>query len=110
MASYDGDPVLGDPEVDAAVIATSTDTHADLIHRAAAAGKAILCEKPVDFALELAEAATLRRTHFRQFYFKNWSTLLESTTSTPVLIFSGLLPFAISLRTSMLLIPMASGL
>jgi predicted dehydrogenase len=35
MASYDGDPVLGDPEVDTAVIATSTDTHADLIHRAA---------------------------------------------------------------------------
>jgi hypothetical protein len=34
MASYDGDPVLGDPDV----IATSSDTHADLIHRAAAAG------------------------------------------------------------------------
>ena len=31
---------LGDPEVHAVVIATSTDTHADLIQRAAAAGKA----------------------------------------------------------------------
>src|SRR5260370_28872535 len=45
---------LGDPEVDAVVIATSTDTHADLIQRAAAAGKAIFCEKPVDLALERA--------------------------------------------------------
>jgi myo-inositol 2-dehydrogenase / D-chiro-inositol 1-dehydrogenase len=45
---------LGDPEVQAVVIATSTDTHADLIQRAAAAGKAIFCEKPVDLALERA--------------------------------------------------------
>jgi len=52
----------------------------------------------------------LKELFLRQFYFKNWSTLLESTTSTPVLIFSGFLPFAMSLRTSMLLIPMASGL
>ena len=36
---------LGDPEVQAVIIATSTDTHADLIQRAAAAGKAIFCEK-----------------------------------------------------------------
>jgi myo-inositol 2-dehydrogenase/D-chiro-inositol 1-dehydrogenase len=41
-------------EVHAVVIATSTDTHADLIQRAAAAGKAIFCEKPVDLALERA--------------------------------------------------------
>jgi myo-inositol 2-dehydrogenase / D-chiro-inositol 1-dehydrogenase len=45
---------LGDPEVQAVIIATSTDTHADLIQRAAAAGKAIFCEKPVDLALERA--------------------------------------------------------
>jgi len=37
------------------VIASSTDTHADLILRAAAAGKAIFCEKPVDLALERAK-------------------------------------------------------
>ena len=40
----------------AVVIASSTDTHADLIMRAAAAGKAIFCEKPVD--LDLARART----------------------------------------------------
>jgi myo-inositol 2-dehydrogenase / D-chiro-inositol 1-dehydrogenase len=36
------------------VIASSTDTHADLIERSAAAGKAIFCEKPVDLSLERA--------------------------------------------------------
>jgi myo-inositol 2-dehydrogenase/D-chiro-inositol 1-dehydrogenase len=47
---------MGDPAVKAVVIASSTDTHADLIMRAAQAGKAIFCEKPVD--LDLARART----------------------------------------------------
>jgi myo-inositol 2-dehydrogenase/D-chiro-inositol 1-dehydrogenase len=47
---------MNDPAVKAVVIASSTDTHADLIMRAAAAGKAIFCEKPVD--LDLARART----------------------------------------------------
>ena len=47
---------MEDPAVKAVVIASSTDTHADLIMRAAAAGKAIFCEKPVD--LDLARART----------------------------------------------------
>ncbi len=46
------DEVLADPEVDAVLIATSTDTHVDLITAAAKAGKAILCEKPI--ALDMA--------------------------------------------------------
>jgi myo-inositol 2-dehydrogenase/D-chiro-inositol 1-dehydrogenase len=39
---------LSDPAVDAVVIASATDTHVDLIVAAAKAGKAILCEKPID--------------------------------------------------------------
>jgi myo-inositol 2-dehydrogenase/D-chiro-inositol 1-dehydrogenase len=39
---------LADGAIDAVVIASSTDTHADLIEAAARAGKAIFCEKPVD--------------------------------------------------------------
>lgn len=50
----DIDSALADPEVGAVVIASSTDTHADLILRAAARGKAIFCEKPVDLTLERA--------------------------------------------------------
>lgn len=38
-------------DVDAVLIATSTATHADLIELAARAGKAILCEKPIDLDL-----------------------------------------------------------
>jgi myo-inositol 2-dehydrogenase/D-chiro-inositol 1-dehydrogenase len=46
---------LADPAIQAVVIASSTDTHSELILRAAQAGKAIFCEKPVD--LTLARAA-----------------------------------------------------
>ncbi len=52
----DIDRILADPSVGAVLIASSTDTHADLIMRAAAAGKAIFCEKPVDLTLERARA------------------------------------------------------
>jgi myo-inositol 2-dehydrogenase/D-chiro-inositol 1-dehydrogenase len=47
---------LADPTVKAVLIASSTDTHADLIERAARAGKAILCEKPVDLSLARVDA------------------------------------------------------
>ncbi len=48
--------IINDPAIDAVLIATSTDTHADLIEKAVAAGKAVLCEKPVDLDLERARA------------------------------------------------------
>ena len=44
----DVDSVFADPEIEAVLICSSTDTHADLIVKAAAAGKHIFCEKPVD--------------------------------------------------------------
>jgi myo-inositol 2-dehydrogenase/D-chiro-inositol 1-dehydrogenase len=40
--------VLGDASVDAVLIATPTDTHVPLLIAAAKAGKAVLCEKPID--------------------------------------------------------------
>src|SRR5207245_6704260 len=43
--------VFSDGAVQAVAIASSTDTHAELILRAAAARKAIFCEKPVDLDL-----------------------------------------------------------
>lgn len=43
-------------DVDAVLIASSTDTHVDLIEAAAARGKAILCEKPIDLSIERVEA------------------------------------------------------
>ena len=40
--------VLADSTIHAVLIASSTDTHIDLMTQAAKAGKAILCEKPID--------------------------------------------------------------
>ena len=48
--------IIADPGIDAVLVATSTDTHSDLIEAATAAGKAVLCEKPVDLSLERARA------------------------------------------------------
>ncbi|MEO6747970.1 MAG: inositol 2-dehydrogenase [Casimicrobiaceae bacterium] len=50
------DDVFADRSLAAVVIGSSTDTHADFIVRAAAAGKAIFCEKPVDLKLARARA------------------------------------------------------
>lgn len=43
--------VFADADVDAVLIATATDTHADLLELAVAAGKPTLCEKPIDLSL-----------------------------------------------------------
>ena len=45
------DQIAASDDIDAVVICTPTDTHADLIERFARAGKAIFCEKPVDLSL-----------------------------------------------------------
>lgn len=52
----DVEGALGDAAIGASVICSSTDTHADLIERSAAAGKHVFCEKPVDLALARARA------------------------------------------------------
>ena len=46
---------LNDPAVEAVVIASATNVHADQIERAASAGKAIFCEKPIDLSLGRVE-------------------------------------------------------
>lgn len=44
--------VLNDKSIQAVLIATPTNTHVDLIIAAAKAGKAILCEKPIDLDMQ----------------------------------------------------------
>lgn len=41
--------ILNNPEINAVLICSSTDTHASIITEAAKAGKNIFCEKPIDF-------------------------------------------------------------
>jgi myo-inositol 2-dehydrogenase/D-chiro-inositol 1-dehydrogenase len=50
------DDIIGAGDIDAVLIGTSTDTHADYIEKAVRAGKAVLCEKPVDLDAKRIEA------------------------------------------------------
>lgn len=50
------DAILASSDVDAVVICTPTDTHADLIESFTNAGKAVFCEKPVDLSLVRVKA------------------------------------------------------
>lgn len=59
--------ILNDPEIEAVLICSSTDTHSQLIIESAQAGKHIFCEKPIDFdihriqnALKAVEAAGVK--------------------------------------------------
>lgn len=44
--------ILSDPEIDAVLICSSTNTHTHIIEEAAAAGKHIFCEKPLSFDIK----------------------------------------------------------
>ena len=50
-ATADYHELLADSQVEAVAICSSTDTHARIIQEAAAAGKHIFCEKPIDYDL-----------------------------------------------------------
>ena len=64
IAARGADEILADPGIDAILIASSTNTHADLIEAGAKAGKAIFCEKPIDLDLKRAlEIGRIANTH-----------------------------------------------
>jgi len=46
------DAIAGAADIDAVVICTPTDMHADLIEKFSNAGKAIFCEKPIDLSVQ----------------------------------------------------------
>jgi myo-inositol 2-dehydrogenase / D-chiro-inositol 1-dehydrogenase len=53
----DSEEILNDSGVDAVLICSPTDTHANLIVEAARAGKHIFCEKPIDHSLSKIDLA-----------------------------------------------------
>jgi len=59
VPSLISDPValLKDKSIDAVLICSSTDTHADFVIQAARAGKHVFCEKPVDLTVAKVKAA-----------------------------------------------------
>jgi myo-inositol 2-dehydrogenase / D-chiro-inositol 1-dehydrogenase len=54
--TQDAEAILADPAIDAVIIASPTPTHVDLLTASAQAGKAILCEKPIDLDLARVDA------------------------------------------------------
>ena len=52
----DADTILGDQSINGVIIASPTPTHVDLLTAAAQAGKAVLCEKPIDLDLARVDA------------------------------------------------------
>jgi 1,5-anhydro-D-fructose reductase (1,5-anhydro-D-mannitol-forming) len=73
----DVDALLADPEVDAIYVASPHNLHLEHVSRAARAGKAILCEKPVGVSADeaqavvdvcRAEAAPLSVAYYRRYW------------------------------------------
>lgn len=59
IGKWSGDhrAVLDDPNIEAVVICSATDTHTQFIIEAAQAGKHIFCEKPIDLSLKRIDEA-----------------------------------------------------
>ena len=87
----DPEEVFADPDVDAVVIAAPARFHADLVVAAAAAGKAVFCEKPMaltladaDRAIAAADAAGVElQVGFNRRFAADWSaarSLLDDGT------------------------------
>ena len=55
----DAAAILDDPSIDGVVVASPTPTHVDFLTQVVRAGKAVLCEKPID--LDLARVDACRR-------------------------------------------------
>lgn len=57
VATADYKEIIANKDIQAVAICSATDTHAQIIIEAAAAGKHIFCEKPVDHSLEKIDKA-----------------------------------------------------
>jgi myo-inositol 2-dehydrogenase / D-chiro-inositol 1-dehydrogenase len=55
--TQDSEAILSNPDIDAVLICSSTDTHVPLIKRAAQQGKHIFCEKPISMDIRQTEEA-----------------------------------------------------
>lgn len=78
-------------DVDAVVICTPTDTHADLIEQFARVGKAVFCEKPVDLSIDrvrdcikvVAEEKATLMVGFNRRFDPDFMALKRPSTTVP---------------------------
>lgn len=86
---YDtAEDLIMDSDVEAVLICSSTDTHADLIAKAAAAGKHIFCEKPLALDLDaintsleaVANSGVILQVGFHRRFDPTFQQLKESLT------------------------------
>lgn len=84
--------IIAAGDIDAVLIGTPTDTHADFIERAARTGKAVLCEKPVDLdsrriakCLKVVETAgTILMIGFNRRFDPNFAALKARLTANEI--------------------------
>lgn len=57
LVTSDPDTVVNHPDIKAIIVCSPTDSHSEYVQKAARAGKAIFCEKPLDLSLD-----TVRQT------------------------------------------------
>ncbi len=92
VITTDANKIFADPEIDAVIICSSTNTHTDYIKRAAYAGKHIFCEKPISFnlrdtkaALQVVEDAGVKfQSGFNRRYDNNFRKVYESVRANKV--------------------------
>ncbi len=81
--------IFADPRIEAVLICSSTDTHADLVIEAAKAGKHIFCEKPIDHSLAkidraleaVATAGVKLQVGFNRRFDANFARVRRAVTS-----------------------------
>jgi myo-inositol 2-dehydrogenase / D-chiro-inositol 1-dehydrogenase len=90
--------ILADPAIEAVLICSSTNTHADLVVQAAQAGKHIFCEKPIDHSLAkidraldaVAQAGVKLQIGFNRRFDSNFARVRQAVASgeigTPQLV------------------------
>jgi len=83
------DEIFSDPEIDAVLICSSTNTHTEFIRKAAHSGKHIFCEKPIDLDLkaiiatmEIVENAKIKfQIGFNRRYDHNFARIREAVAA-----------------------------
>ena len=92
VVTKDVNVLLADKDIDAVIICSSTDTHADMVVLASKAGKHIFCEKPVDLtvakvktALAAVKAAKVKmQVGFNRRFDHNFRTIREMSLAGKV--------------------------